>query len=159
MGQAPAGQQNAAGDQFSTETFLTNYNRLSPEAKRILFSDSGTQQGMEALATGGDMLRQGSKVFANPSGTAGGAVTTGALVAGLLNPALGMKIAAGVAAANGAARLLTNPNFVKWIGQATQVSQAATPAMLNQLVQQSQGWSAEDRAAAASFMQALGAQR
>jgi hypothetical protein len=72
MGQATAGNQNAAGDVFSPETFLTNYNKMSPEAKSALFDripELRTQA--DNLANVAENLREGSKVFKNSSGTAG----------------------------------------------------------------------------------------
>lgn len=41
MGLASAGQQGAEGAEFSAQTFLTNWNKLSPEARRALFDRYG----------------------------------------------------------------------------------------------------------------------
>jgi hypothetical protein len=36
LGRAPSSAQNAQGNAFSTERFLTQWNNLSPEAKRTM---------------------------------------------------------------------------------------------------------------------------
>jgi hypothetical protein len=74
MGRAPAGNQNAAGDVYSPQTFLTNWNRMSDEAKTALFGDEGTtaREHLENTAGVAQNIKEGSKVFANASGTAGG---------------------------------------------------------------------------------------
>lgn len=53
MGKATAGAQNAAGDVFSPATFLTNWNRMTPEAKLVLTQnavDTGVRQELDNLA-------------------------------------------------------------------------------------------------------------
>jgi len=44
LGKARPGQQNAAGDAFSASTFLTEWNKLTPEAKSILLPKNARQQ-------------------------------------------------------------------------------------------------------------------
>lgn len=46
LGRASAGGQNAAGDVFSASAFLTNWNKLSPRAKQVLFSGKGVPGGL-----------------------------------------------------------------------------------------------------------------
>lgn len=117
LGRARGGQQNASGDAFSTETFLTNWSNLSNEAKRTLFSrfTPDLQKYVKDIAGVSSNLRQGSKVFANPSGTApaenliktaGTFATAGATgnVPGLL------MAGAGMGGANLAARGMMNPS-------------------------------------------------
>jgi len=139
LGKANAGAQNAAGDAFSTETFLTNWNSMSPEAKTALFNryGDGFRQDMDAVARVADNLRQGSSVFRNPSGTAAanaqlgaGAAFIAALASGNYKTALG--VAAGVGTANVGARVLTNPTAVKWLAMTTRAPQSAIPAILAQ---------------------------
>ncbi len=132
MGMATPGAQDAAGDVFSAGTFLTNWNRVSPEAKRALFDryGSGFSQSMERIAKVADNIKTGSKVYANPSGTANraAAYTYGAsLVASMFDPTLvstGSLVGGGLAA-NGAARYLTNPKAVKWLAEATKMPRGA----------------------------------
>lgn len=144
LGRATPGAQNAAGEAFSTETFLTNWNRLSPEAKRTLFDryGPGFRQDMDRVAALADNLRQGSQVFRNPSGTAQAGVqytTVGGFAFAVASGNLGAAsaIAAGVGGANLSARLLTNPKFVKWLAVQSNKPIAALPSALNQLAQSS----------------------
>lgn len=142
LGTAKAGVQNEVGDVFSTETFLTNWNTLSNEAKRAAFDRFGPQfsKSMDTVAKAAANLRQGSQVFRNPSGT-GQALALGTTVGGAAMAVLTGNIgaAAGIgayaAANNGAARLMTNPNFVNWLAKSTQTPIVALPGMVNQLAQ------------------------
>ena len=126
MGMATPGAQDAAGEVFSAQTFLTNWNRISPEAKRALFDRHGPgfSKQMDQIARVAQNIREGSRVLANPSGTANraAALTYGAsLVASLLDPSMtttgALLVGGGVG--NVAARLLTNPTAVKWLARST----------------------------------------
>jgi len=138
MGLANPGAQDATGEAFSAATFLTNWNKVSAEAKRALFDryGEGFTKQVDQIARVSDNIKQGSKVFANPSGTAGRAagLTYGAsLVASLFDPSFvstGSLLAGGVAA-NGMARVLTNPRAVKWLANATVAPRGAIPGVVN----------------------------
>ncbi|GAA5075429.1 hypothetical protein [Lysobacter panacisoli] len=127
MGRATSSNQNAAGDAFSTQTFLTNWNNLSPAARSALFNRLGPEfrSQVESITRVADNLRQGSKVFANPSGT-GAAVTQAAGIGSLATAGLtgNYPVAGGIlgsmAAGNLASRAMTSPNLVNWLGQQTQ---------------------------------------
>lgn len=160
LGLAKAGVQNELGDQFSTETFLTNWNLLSPEAKRTLFDRHGPRfrQDMDTLARVASNLRQGSQVFRNPSGTAqataqnltaGGAVM--ALLTGRLDVAAGIGATAGVANLSG--RLMANPRFVRWAARATNMPRGAYAAQVNQLAQWASASGDMDLALAAALLE------
>lgn len=138
MGLATPGQQGAAGDAFSASTFLTNWNKVSPEAKRALFDRHGPafSANMDKIARVAERIRTGSKVFANPSGTAnraaaigyygGLAGTTGAAAVGAgVMPLAGLVI--GGLSANTASRVMTNPRFVAWLARATEMPVSALP--------------------------------
>jgi hypothetical protein len=160
MGQATAGNQNAAGDIFSPETFLTNYNRMSPEAKSALFDRfPDLRDQADNMADVAQNLREGSRVFKNASGTAAGEnqthtlrdVLVGTLMGGggagagaegyhhFGTPGLALAgtAAAVPAVAYGAARAITSPSVVNWaqrpaIGSSAQAaSLTAAPANLN----------------------------
>ncbi|MNX46024.1 Transglycosylase SLT domain protein [compost metagenome] len=142
MGRATNGNQNELGDAFSTETFLTNLNKLSPDSRSTLFGRLGmpqTESKLLEFAKVASNVREGSKVFANPSGTqpALSAQATGigglaALVSGNL-PLAAAAIGTPVAA-NRLANRLTNPDTVKWLGRKTEFPTAAiTAAELNSL--------------------------
>ncbi len=134
MGLATKGNQDAAGDVFSAQTFLTNWNGVSREAKRALFDRHGPRfvADMDKLARVAESIRTGSKVYANPSGTAnrGAALTYGASLAGALitgNVGTFGALAGGGLAANGMARWMTNPRFVEWLAKSTELPVGALP--------------------------------
>lgn len=142
LGRAKAGVQGDLGDQFSTETFLTNWNGLSTEAKRTLFNRYGDKfrSDMDQVAKFAANLRQGSQVFRNPSGTA--QASTQAATVGAFAMALGtghLKTAGGIAAGVGVANLfsrgMANPRFVRWLAQSTKVPMGGYSAMVNRLAQ------------------------
>lgn len=140
LGRANPGAQNDVGDAFSTETFLTNWNSMSPEAKAVLFNRMGPdfRQNMDQIAKVASNLRQGSQVFRNPSGTgqalAQGATVGGAAIAALMgNPMTAGTIGAGVGAANLGARLMTNPAVVKWLAQNSNTPLHALPGQIGAL--------------------------
>lgn len=136
LGKASPGQQNAEGSMFSPGTFLTNWNRLSPDGKQSLFLFPGGKDirtKLDGIARSAEMMREANKVYANPSGTAQATnvagVATG-LASGALgiaggNPATGLAtmgtILGSMAAANAGARLMANPKFVTWLSQSTNV--------------------------------------
>lgn len=160
MGQAKPGNQNDVGDVFSSETFLTNWNNFSDDAKRVLFSDPSARRGLDDLALAASRIRQGSRVFANPSGTSGGVAQIGAGV-GLTTAAVtgnmpaAASILAGIGAANVGARLMTNPKFVAWVGRTTKLPPALLPAQLTMLEQQTRNWPDEDRQAVQAFIESV----
>lgn len=150
LGLAKAGVQGDLGDRFSTETFLTNWNGLSTEAKRTLFNRYGDRfrADMDQLAKFAANLRSGSQVFRNPSGTSQGvaqvglAGTVGASVMALLTGHV-VAGAAGLLGAGGtvvggylaADKLMANPRFVRWLAQSTKVPAGGYSAMVNRLTQ------------------------
>lgn len=144
MGRAKAGNQDEHGEKFSTETFLTNWNTMSPQARAVLFDRYGPafRADMDSIAKVANNLREGSAVFRNPSGTSQAAGQTGAVVAFLTSLATGhpggaAAVAAGAGGANISARVMTSPAAVKWLAQTTRASQSALPALINQAAQSS----------------------
>lgn len=57
IGQAPSGQQNAAGTAFSPSRFLTEWNKMDPAAKRLLF-DGETRSELAKLARVAEMSKK-----------------------------------------------------------------------------------------------------
>lgn len=129
MGRATAGNQNDVGDAFSVTTFLTNWNRLSPQARQTLFGRTGDLSltpELENLAKVAANIRDGSKYLANPSGSgpaaARQAVLGAAGLAGITGQwgALG-AIAGGLGVANGLGRLTVAPLVTSFLSQQTKV--------------------------------------
>ena len=159
MGLAKAGQQNADGSKFSTETFLTNWNNLSEPAKQTLFSryGSGFSRSMDQVAKVAANLREGSKVYANPSGTGGasaGLVALGTLLGAAArgDVATAGTILTGAGASNLSARLMTNPRFVNWLATTTKAPPQSLPSLTMQLAQNG---NADEKAFAAALQQQI----
>jgi len=138
MGRAINSQQNAAGDAFSTQTFLSNWNKLSPQAKSALFSRLPKQMQNElgAIARVGANVRDGSRVFANPSGSGGKLLQLlgaggigGAAFSGNMPAAITLAGTAG--AANAAARIATSNGMVNFLGRQTKVPAYLLPGAIN----------------------------
>lgn len=122
MGRARPGQQDDEGGVWSQETFLTNWNQLTPTARMELFSGfknaAQVTAQINAVAKGASMVRDSSKVWANPSGTGGNMMAAGTLGGIIANAFVNPLTSAGAVAGLGAARLgsqnmLLNPKFVQ----------------------------------------------
>jgi hypothetical protein len=152
LGKALPGKQNELGEVFSTESFLTNWNKLHPDAKRTLFAPLPAQMrsDLDEIAKVAANVREGSKVFANPSGTAQAQLTHamgwGTAGAAVMQLAYGHPwgaaatvgaAAGGALSANLMARAMTSPKVVHWLAETTKVPEAQLPAQLNTLFQQS----------------------
>lgn len=121
LGRASSGKQDASGELFSPETFLTNWNRMSPGAKTQIFSDPSVRKNMDALASVAGNIREGAKVFANPSGTAGATMPYGiGYMIGAGNIATAGTLAGGAAIGS---KMLTSPKVIEWLAQAPKVTE------------------------------------
>lgn len=81
MAAATAGKQNAAGNAISPASFLTDWNKLSPEAKSALYADPAVAKKIDALAKISENVKSRLALL-NTSNTAPhGAVTAMALAA------------------------------------------------------------------------------
>lgn len=137
MGLASPGQQGVTGETFSAQTFMTNWNRVSPEARRALFDRHGPRfvADMEKVARVAERIKSGSQVFANPSGTAnrGLAYTYAASLAGaVLTGQVGAAtiLAGSGAGANVMARAFTSPVVVSWLARATEMPVSVLPQQI-----------------------------
>ena len=71
LGRAKAGMQDVGGEVFSPAEFLTNWNKMSPEAKVALFGrDRRLTQALNDIAILADSTKQAQR-FVNQSQTAG----------------------------------------------------------------------------------------
>lgn len=160
MGLANPGAQDAAGEAFSAATFLTNWNKTSPEARRALFDryGPGFSRDLDKISKVAERIKEGGQAIANPSGTArqgaqfaywGG--LGGALMTGQVGGALGLGL--GGVGANLGARLMTNPSWVKWLAKATDLPVGALPAQVNVLKRIAAEKSDQDIAEAAALLE------
>lgn len=129
MGKAVPSKQDAAGEVFSISTFMTRWNKISPEAKTVLFGSQKNQplriqldrltqivgdfKDVERMA---NVSRSGSTAaFLGLLVSSGAAAATGGFAVGVKTLGLGAAVP------YAAAKLITNPKFVKWLATGAQI--------------------------------------
>ena len=128
MGLAQPGQQDAFGEVFSPNKFLTEWNRLSPEARTNIFTQPQLES-INGLNKVTSALKETSKArqasnnlpYAAWAGLGGLTVASPAIAAGA------------VGGSNITARMMTNPRFVKWLAKTPKIRNAEIPKHLKQL--------------------------
>ena len=129
--QAIGGDILEGSGKFSSETFLTNWSRLSDKAKEALFTGKGWSKEMikdfDNIVKISSIIRQSGKTFKNPSGTADRVVGQGIVLGGGAtaftgNPAFIGGVLTFIGGANISSRLFTNPSFIKWLAQGTKIA-------------------------------------
>ena len=124
MGRATEGAQDATGELVSIERFVTNYNKMSPEAREVLFGGiGGLESELNRLTRVASSLKETAKQrnFSNTAqanfysnlmggGMIGGAVAspTHALAA-YLTPKL-------------FSRVMTSPRFIRWVSEGANIT-------------------------------------
>lgn len=169
LGKATPGNQNAGGDAFSFNTFLTNYNRLPRSTRDTLFSGKQSFY-LDKLAKTAERVKDSGGVFANPSGTAQATVNIAAqagvgafvlsqLMAGNVGGALKtVGVAAGAAvSSNVMARVLTKPEIVEWIAQGQKISGPRAQQHLARLTALAEQQDSDEEKAAIKQIADLGA--
>ena len=142
LGRATPGQQNAVGDAFSAETFLTNLSKMSPTARQTLFGRTdvdGVIEKLQQFAAVADSRREGGRIFANPSGTApaaaqiglGSGIAGGVVAAAAGQPLPLMGALAVPALANAGAKAVTSPAVLEMAATKTALGPGAGAAMVN----------------------------
>jgi len=167
LGRASDGAQSAAGDAFSINKFLTDWNRLGV-AKQAVFSGSPKLakygRDLEAIARTAERVKTASQVGSNSSGTAqmsinvsaglalGGAALTGnwPVLAGALT-AIGLN--------NASARLMSNPRFVSWLAGTTRFDTKSLASHAARLAAIQQSMSLDDAEAVNSLLRQLGTEQ
>lgn len=133
QGMASEVGEDVAGQigRFSSETFLTNWNKLAPAAKEVLFNGRGYPKtmikDMNELVKVASVIRESGKTFRNPSGTADRLAGIGIGIGGAAgvvtgNPMFLAAMPLVMFGANVTAKLLTNQRFVSWAAQATKIA-------------------------------------
>lgn len=117
MGKAKAGKQGSEGEEFSLDTFLTNWNQVGESAKNAYF-------GPEARAALNDLAKiaegtreaQGYRNMSNTGGVVAGIATAATSLGGipLLLKTLGTQYLLG--------RLLASPRFARWLARSSKTS-------------------------------------
>lgn len=132
MGLATPGQQNATGDAFSVNTYLTNWNSISPEAKNAIFGNGEYRKSVDRLANVVSRLKEVDR-YSNVSNTAPyatmGQLLLSAIGGGIVSgPGTSAAILSAVPGGNVSARVMTSPKFVNWL--ADNAAKPATPQAL-----------------------------
>lgn len=115
LGRATNGRQDDMGETFSPATFLTNWNKMSPKGKAILFGDSGLRRDLNDIAKLTNATKE-SAGYANVSNSSGGIWSNLGLLAagGFVSPAA----AAGAGATQiVVGRLMAWPRFANWLAK------------------------------------------
>ena len=124
LGKATPGQQGAAGDTFSPATFLTNWNKMAPDARRILLPEDARTE-LEKLMSVAEAAKRGG-LERNTS-------NTGSIVTGVALANAGFAAPITTALASGAltlsARGLTDPWFLRALNDAQRGNPKAIAAM------------------------------
>ncbi|TWT11719.1 hypothetical protein [Reyranella sp. CPCC 100927] len=147
LGQAAPGARGAAelggvANDFSVSTFLTNWNKLAPEAKDALFGGrdmKGTREAIDQLARVSNRVKDVERM-SGPTGTALSMLTGGSIaLAGERALSGDIGGAAGILASMTVlpyvtAKMMTNPTFVRWLaGVETFGKGASRDAMIGRL--------------------------
>lgn len=164
MGKARPGVQDATGNAFSVESFLTNWAKLDETARNTFFAGARYKtmdRDLNAIARAASRVREGSRVLANPSGTAGQAANiaagtaavTQALQGDVVTPTIIGLYAVGN---NAAARLMTSPKFVRWLATTTNLNTEQLPGYIGRLTTLLRDEDEDTKAAAAEYLNTLG---
>lgn len=129
MGLANAGEQDAAGKAFSPSRFLSEWNKMSPEARQNLFTESQVaavtnlnKAIINIKATSKTQNVSKNIPYLTMMGLGAGTITShpaavgGALVGGRIS-----------------AELMTNPKFVNWLSRAPEIK---NPGMFKKAMSQ-----------------------
>jgi len=127
------GSEYLAEQGFSPKTFITNWNRLSKEAKEALFS--GTENAdlvgeLDNLVFVVDRVGKSAQQMANPSGTARVLGALSIFGIGAADAGFGKLVGSegfeyglsALAAPYMSAKLLTNKNFVNWLSEGVEIA-------------------------------------
>lgn len=131
LGRATPGQQTAEGDAFSPATFLTNWNKMTPQAKATLFGDEGLRGNLDDIAKLAEGTKRSQKM-ANVSNISGAMQGSAMLQIGWAIGHLPSYLA-GVGAQYLTGRLMASPKFAKWLAKAPD---AATPVAQRKMLDQ-----------------------
>lgn len=125
MGKGTAGNATAAGREFTPTAFVTNFAKLSPRGKAVLFGGerSELRKALDDLATVSGELKRVSRM-GNPSGS-GRYVTGAAAGTGLFfDPVTALTALAG---GRVAAHIMSSPKTVRWLTALGRARRAGSP--------------------------------
>lgn len=145
LGTAVASKQDATGELFSPETFLTQWTKLGRSTRRALFGGRGferMERDLNNVAEAANLMRRNAEMVANPSGTArasglSGASATAATALMTGHVGVASAVVGTMAGFNATARMFAWPPFVRWLSVATNSAPSRLPVLLSRLVQTS----------------------
>lgn len=133
LGRATPGAQDAQGQTFSAATFLTNWNKMTPQARASMFPDKATRDSLSDLATVAEGTKRG-QAMANTSNT-GVAVTSINVIGGGAAAAANLPatlLGAGSIYLTG--KLMASPGFARLLARTSKMPpQAANRTFREQL--------------------------
>lgn len=131
IGKATPGQQTAEGQAFSPATFLTNWNRMSPQAKETLFRNQVVRKNLDDIALLAEKMKA-TQAMANHSNTSLAAQGSAGLQVGwaIAHP-LSFIVGAGAQFVTG--KLMASPAFARLLAK---VPENPNPAQVRSFVQQ-----------------------
>ena len=118
-------------DAFSIDSFVTNYARLSPAGRKVLFGHDKLADELDNLVRVAGMQKSVEKM-ANFSRAGVSAQNAGTLLS-LFSGIGTIPTALGLGGMSLTGEALTNPTFVRWLTRASQPGQGLTRAGLRQL--------------------------
>lgn len=116
---------------FSVSTFVTNYEKLSPRGRALLFGSGDLRKELDNLVSVASALKDVERA-ANSSRSATAMQSIGT-VAGLANPGTVAPTVTGLAAMTATGEALTNPAFVRWLVQNAKAARAGRQIQLSTL--------------------------
>ena len=130
MGKQTPGKQNAEGDKFSSEQFFARWQKMHPDARDALIPSPQVRKDLQTVISAVDKLKGVGEAAYNSSGTAR-AVTYAGMAGGVTSRVIDQLFHLNVGSAastiaqaytelratGAAAKLYTNPEFVKWLAE------------------------------------------
>lgn len=137
LGMVPAGKQTS-DVMFSSERFLTSWNKLGKRGQEILVDNATVRQNLNDMVKHFEDLRRGSQLLYNTSGTAGsglfGAALWQALGAAASFNVFGLaKTAAAFGGGYGFAKAMMSPKFANWLARSSKLPIEKAPGAIAKL--------------------------
>lgn len=158
LGKAKPGAQNAEGDAWSFETFMTNWGKMSPDAKRTVFGGRGVDREIGDIVRYADRLRTLNKArnFSNTAGTAAQSGYVAAVVSSLFagGPAAGASVASVYPAMNVVGRaFMATPALRAWTRSVLQAASRGNEGQARNLVRRLPSLAAKNPAISSEISQ------
>lgn len=140
LGTVSKGQRDDQGGGFSVDQFLTKWNGIHDDAKKVLFPDPKTRADLDQVAKVANDLKSAGKAVYNPSGTGKAAAHIGMASAGASaltalftgHPGIAAAVVGGagveMATSHAMARAMNSPEFIRWLAEGSKAPPDRTAA-------------------------------